>query len=99
MGFIFMGDIAKLRVQIDEYDDAIWRLIDARARLALQIGAYKQVAPQFVGDFCCPVREQQILARMVQHNQVGVLPDDAIVSIYQHIMAACLALQQQNKQS
>lgn len=77
------------RSRIDDLDAAILDLLNQRARIALQIGAFKRQRhlPYFV-----PEREAQVLDHALGRNE-GPLPADAVKAIWREILSAALALE------
>jgi chorismate mutase / prephenate dehydratase len=78
-----------LRRQIDEINQRLVKLFNQRARLAQQIGHLKHSdgAPIYQ-----PVRERQVLERVVALNQ-GPLSGEHLRRIFQEIISACTALE------
>lgn len=81
-------ELGQLREAIDRLDDDVLRLINERARLAHRIGEIKQ------GNIYRPEREAQVLRRLRDLSDVGLLPKSAVQRIFREIMSACLALEQ-----
>ena len=83
-----------LRDRIDQLDQDILRLLNERARCALDVADVKL---KEAGDeptvFYRPEREAQVLRRMAELNQ-GPLSKEKIVRIYREVMSACLALEE-----
>jgi len=75
-------DIDEIRKRIDLLDDALLRLFNERARLALEIGHLKKELGLPVFD---PAREKRILARMKGENP-GPLDDGAIVRLFERVV-------------
>ena len=80
-------ELRRLRDGIDQIDDQLLQLINARAGLAHQIGVIKQ------GNIYRPEREAQVLRRLSEANP-GPLPVGAVQRIAREVMSACLALEQ-----
>ena len=80
-----------IRKRIDELDDKLIELINKRAALAKDVGAFKKDN----NDDCYyrPEREAQILRRVIDKNG-GPLADDALARLFREIISACLALEQ-----
>jgi len=88
------NQLIKIRNQIDEIDDHIFKLISERAALAAEVKRLKQLK-QGQNDqiiYYRPEREAQILKRIKQENK-SELPDEAMLAIFREIIAHCLALQ------
>ncbi len=79
--------LTELRRQIDELDDRILEMLNARARLAQAIGHRKK------GPIYRPEREAQVLRRLRAGN-AGPLPAEAVETLFREIMSACRALEQ-----
>lgn len=79
--------LKKIRDQIDAFDDRILELLNARARLAQEIGGAKKSAVKYR-----PEREAQIQRRLAKNN-AGPLPQVAVARLYTEIMSACRALE------
>ena len=80
-------DLKQFRDQIDAIDDQLLTLINARARLAREIGSLKSGGPIYR-----PEREAQVLRRLMEHNS-GPLLDEAVTAIFRSVMANCRALE------
>ncbi|MCH8966245.1 MAG: chorismate mutase, partial [Planctomycetes bacterium] len=78
-----------IRVDLDQIDDQLVRLISERARLAQRIGEVKAAAGMRV---YVPDRERKVLDRVCALNE-GPLDDRALRSIYRELMSASLALE------
>jgi chorismate mutase/prephenate dehydratase len=85
-------DLEKVRGQIDAIDEKIHALINARARLAQQVGISKTQEGKTV-DFYRPEREAQVL-RMAKERNNGPLRDEEVLRLFRDIMSACLAQQE-----
>jgi chorismate mutase/prephenate dehydratase len=83
------GTLEQLRQRIDDINSQLVKLFNQRARLAQQIGHLKHAdgAPIYQ-----PVRERQVLDRVVALNQ-GPLSGDHLRRIFQEIISACTALE------
>jgi chorismate mutase/prephenate dehydratase len=87
--------LASLRGQIDALDDEILERLNARARLARQIGELK--ADGAAGDagkvaIYRPEREAQVLRRLKAANP-GPLSGEVVARLFREVMSACLALE------
>ena len=80
-------DLQKLRVEIDQIDDELLKLISRRAQIAQTIGRLKQ------GNIYRPEREAQVLRRIKEANS-GPLSSETAARLFREIMSACLALEQ-----
>ena len=79
--------LTQYRDQIDRIDDELLRLLNARARLAQQIGHEKGG-----GVVLRPEREAQVLRRLCEANP-GPLSGEAVAMLYTEIMSQCRALE------
>ncbi len=85
------GQLAELRQKISANSIDILDLLNRRAELALKILAEKHRLDLPVFD---PEREEQLLAKIVGHNQ-GPLPDAVIAELFRKIIETSRELQQQ----
>jgi chorismate mutase / prephenate dehydratase len=85
-------ELQAVRTQIDELDAHIHALVNQRAALAKEVARAKY-ALEANPNFYRPEREAEVLARALQRNQSGLLPDAFINRLFREIMSACLALQ------
>ena len=72
----------ELRRRIDEIDEQLVELLNARARCALAIGQEKKVAGM---DVYQPTRETEVLAH-VQSINPGPLDDGAVKRLFERII-------------
>lgn len=81
--------LGELRVLIDDLDDRIIDLLNARAEVAQTVGKIKArtAMPAYV-----PERERQVLERLT-HKSKGPLTDESLRLIYKEIISASLALE------
>ncbi len=70
------------RVQIDELDADLLRLLNERARIALKVGDSKKQAG---ASLCDHTREREVIERLSAANE-GPLDDRAIVELYRAII-------------
>ena len=85
-----MNDLLKqFREDIDAIDAKILVLINARAKLAREIGHAKEG-----GVIYRPEREAQVLRRMQSDNK-GPLSDEAVSNVFRAVMANCRALEKE----
>ena len=75
-------EIGEIRKRIDLLDDVLLRILNERARLALEIGRRKVEKGLPVYD---PAREKRIFARMKGDNP-GPLDDDAVVRLFERVV-------------
>ena len=71
-----------MRQRIDRLDQKLLKLLNARARLALNVGVIKKRNGQTIFD---PVRERQILRALSALN-AGPLSTKAVHAIYRQIL-------------
>ena len=81
--------IKRHRAKIDAIDARIIRLLNQRAKLALQIGKAKRKGRQ---EAYAPDREQQVLKNLTKAHS-GPFPEQVLRNIYQEVISACRALQ------
>jgi len=83
------ADLEELRRRIDELDEKIVELLNARARVVIEIGKLKQQArvPVYAPD-----REKQILLRLRNLNR-GPLPDRCLEAVWRELMSGSFALE------
>lgn len=74
--------VEELRHRIDELDDALVRLLNARAACALEVGRAKKLLGMEIYQ---PSREAEVLAH-VQHINRGPLNDAAIKRLFERII-------------
>jgi chorismate mutase/prephenate dehydratase len=81
-----------LRVKIDELDRKIVELLNARARIVVDIGKVKQTCGTPV---YAPDREKIVLERIRQANRDvgGPLPNSCLEAIYRELMSGSFALE------
>jgi chorismate mutase/prephenate dehydratase len=82
--------ILALRRQIDRIDDAVLRLLNRRARLAIAIA--EQKARDNSGVYA-PAREKGVLARLARTNR-GPLPERLVRAVFREIISASRSLEQ-----
>jgi chorismate mutase/prephenate dehydratase len=87
-------NLKKIRRSIDGLDTQIVKLLNARARLSVEVSHQKRRvnAPVFAPD-----RESQLLRRLGKLAADGLLPVPALQSIYREIISASISLQSQLK--
>ncbi len=87
--------LVKIRAEIDEIDQQILTLINARADCAMRVAEVKQAQMVSTGEvpvYYRPEREAQVLARVMELNK-GPLPKEEVARIFREIMSGCLALE------
>lgn len=77
------------RAEIDAIDDELLRLLNARAELALKVGAAKR---QDDTSLCDNNREREVLTRLCARNP-GPLDEKNVTNIFQRIIDECLHVQ------
>lgn len=82
--------LAGWRGEIDRIDSELLRLLNERARAALEIGRIKRDhdLPVYV-----PAREDEVLARLSEQNP-GPLPAEAVQAVFRTIIAHVRALEE-----
>lgn len=80
----------ELRRQIDQLDDRMLALLNARAQLAVDIAKVKSGAGE--NGFWRPEREAEVLRRVMEAN-AGPLSSESVAWIFRDVMSACLALE------
>ncbi|TFH65008.1 MAG: chorismate mutase [Candidatus Zixiibacteriota bacterium] len=75
-------DIDQLRQEIDRLDQALLRIFNERAGIALKIGEIKKERGLAVYD---PEREKRIFERMRAANP-GPLEDEAIIRLFERVI-------------
>src|SRR6266478_5535448 len=78
-----------LRQQIDDLDAKIVDLLNARARVVVQIGRLKQ---QHNAPIYSPDREKTVLEKVRKLNH-GPLPDRCLEAVYRELMSGSFALE------
>jgi chorismate mutase/prephenate dehydratase len=84
------SSIPGLRRQIDRVDDQLLRLLNRRARLALEIA--RQKARTNSGVYA-PGREKGVIARLTRANP-GPLPERLVRAIFREVISASRSLEQ-----
>ncbi len=83
-------DLSRLRKKIDALDRKIIGFLNDRTELAREVGKKKTEAGQ---EIYAPERESEIYRKIDRLAEQGILPKDALKSIYREIMSAALALE------
>ncbi len=83
-------DLAQIRKKIDDLDKKIVELLNSRTELAREVGKKKIESGK---EIYAPERESEVYQKLDELNAKGVLPKDALKSIYREIMSAALALE------
>jgi chorismate mutase/prephenate dehydratase len=82
-------NLQQLRNQIDKLDAQLVELINARAKVAQEIGRQKTVAGD---EIFSPSRESEVLARVVGLNK-GPLEERSVRAVFRELMSGSRALQ------
>jgi len=82
-------DISDWRRKIDEIDRSLVKLLNERARCAVEIGKIKRQNGLPIQE---PNREQEVLQQAFRANE-GPLPDQAIQRVFERIVEEGRALQ------
>jgi len=85
-----MGELEKLRKEIDEIDNEILRLLNKRSVTVIEIAHIKRNEKT---KFYSPEREREILERLTTLNK-GPFPNDTLKVIYREILSASLSLEE-----
>ncbi|MCK5171937.1 MAG: prephenate dehydratase, partial [Planctomycetes bacterium] len=81
--------IDELRKKIDTLDAQLIELLNARARVVIEIGKLKS---QTAGPIYAPDREKQVFEKISKANN-GPLPDKALVAIWRELMSGSFFLE------
>src|SRR5689334_15183647 len=89
-----MGDqpsqsLEPYRLQIDDLDAKIVELLNARARVVVEIGKVKQ---QNNAPIYSPDREKAVMEKVRKLNH-GPLPDRCLEAVYRELMSGSFALE------
>ena len=84
-----LDKLEELRKRIDDLDDQLVKLLNARARVVVDIGKLKGKSGK---QIYAPDREKEIFARIAQDNQ-GPLPDKCLVAIWRELMSGSFVLE------
>lgn len=85
-----MSELKKLRIEIDEIDNEILRLLNKRANVVIEIAHIKRNEK---AKYYSPEREREILERITALN-TGPFPNDTLKVIYREILSASLSLEE-----
>lgn len=83
----------KLRDTIDKIDVEILRLLNERAKIAIEIAETKKAKGL---SFYDPVREKSVIDKIIKLNK-GPFSDEVIKTLFREILSATLALQESQK--
>ncbi|WP_022852250.1 prephenate dehydratase [Limisalsivibrio acetivorans] len=88
-----MKELEKYRQEIDRLDGEILKLLNERAKQAIEVGEIKKKAgkPLYV-----PSRERKVYERLKEMN-TGPLPNEAIRRVYREVISASLSLEEVQK--
>jgi chorismate mutase / prephenate dehydratase len=81
-------EIAALRREVDRLDDSLLPLLEARARVAIELGRVKRAAGRPLRD---APREEEIVDRLAR--SLSTLAREDLVGVYRALMAMCLEIQ------
>src|ERR1700677_4448727 len=81
--------LAEYRVKIDKFDEQIVELLNARARIVVEIGKLKQSQGS---PIYAPDREKAVLERVRSLNH-GPLSDRCLEAVYREVMSGSFALE------
>lgn len=82
--------LSELRERIDQIDRDIVRLLNERARAALEVGVAKQNSGNAIRD---RNREAYVIKSILEENS-GPLPNRDLERIFREIMSTCRSLQE-----
>ena len=82
-------ELQALRDQIDAFDQKIVDLLNARARIVVEIGKIKQQAKE---PIYAPDREKKVMEKVRRLNR-GPLPDRCLEAVYRELMSGSFALE------
>lgn len=85
-----MGELERLRKEIDEIDNKIVKLLNKRAEVVIDIAHIKRNKK---AKFYSPEREREILERLTSLSK-GHFPNDTLKVIYREILSASLSLEE-----
>ncbi len=85
-----LNELNKLRTEIDIIDSEIVRLINERAKVAVEVGRVKE--KNGLNSFYAPERERLIFQRLEKINP-GPFPADALKAVYREILSGSLSLE------
>lgn len=83
-------ELLACRDRIDAVDDAILRLLNERARIALTVAKVKSAAR--IDSFHDPERERRVLSRLTSKGG-GPFPKTAVATVFREVMSGCLSLE------
>ena len=89
-GVLEMGELEKLRKEIDEIDNEILELLNKRAEVVIEIAHIKRNEK---AKLYSPEREMEIFERLKALNK-GPFPNDTLKAIYREILSASLSLEE-----
>ncbi|MDB2705034.1 prephenate dehydratase [Pseudomonadota bacterium] len=79
-----------IRIQIDETDAQIQKLLNNRTAMAEEVAKIKIANGEQISDFYRPEREAMVLRQVMERNN-GPLSDQEMARLFREIMSACLA--------
>ncbi len=85
-------DLTEIRKQINDIDEQLQTLINARATIAQQVGVAKGGHGSAV-DYYRPEREAEVLRNVLDRND-GPMRNEELLRLFREIMSACLAQQE-----
>lgn len=83
-------EIEHWRQEIDRIDQEILRLLNQRAKCALEIGRIKRSKGK---PICDPEREEELLASLMRKN-TGPFPKAVVEQLFRKIISACRMLEE-----
>jgi chorismate mutase / prephenate dehydratase len=85
------GSLARLRARIDDVNLKLLRLISERARIAQQVGRFKQSNGEAIYQ---PAREREVIEKVLAHNP-GPLTGEQVRRVFTEIISACRAVERE----
>lgn len=82
--------LGELREKIDQLDQQLVDMLNARAKLVVDVGAFKRGSGT---PIYAPHREAEVLAKALSRS-AGPLPDRTIEGVYRELMSGSFALEQ-----
>lgn len=89
------GELERLRASIDELDQVLVKLLNQRAKYALEIGRAKK---EIDAPVYSPEREREVLANVERQNR-GPLAAEALRRLYERIIDESRRLEREARDS
>ncbi|MBW8036511.1 MAG: prephenate dehydratase [Planctomycetes bacterium] len=81
--------LEELRKQIDQFDSQLVELLNARARVVVEVGKHKS---KTAGAVYAPDREKAVLKKIIDENK-GPLPNKTLIAIWRELMSGSFHLE------